>query len=173
MLHEINWPHEYLPGTTDNFASNEVIIQGVTAAEAFENLIDVAIWPTYYKNVADVEFDNTKGTKLAENTRFRFKTFGFPIEAEITEFEAPSGNQPERLAWHGWAEGDEDHRLDVIHAWLIEDLSENRVRILTQESQIGKPAVALHEDPTDPMNIGHQDWLHGLAATLLKSKAGK
>ena len=89
MLHEINWPHEYLPGTTDNFASNEVIIQGVTAAEAFDNLIDTAIWPTYYKNVADVEFDNTKGTKLAENTRFRFKTFGFPIEAEITEFEAP------------------------------------------------------------------------------------
>ena len=73
MLHEINWPHEYLPGTTDNFASNEVIIQGVTAAEAFDNLIDTAIWPTYYKNVADVEFDNTKGTKLAENTRFRFK----------------------------------------------------------------------------------------------------
>ena len=66
MLHEINWPHEYLPGTTDNFASNEVIIQGVTAAEAFDNLIDTAIWPTYYKNVADVEFDNTKGTKLAE-----------------------------------------------------------------------------------------------------------
>ena len=50
MLHEINWPHEYLPGTTDNFASNEVIIQGVTAAEAFDNLIDTAIWPTYYKN---------------------------------------------------------------------------------------------------------------------------
>ena len=89
MLHEINWPHPYLPGTTDNFASNEVIIQGVTAKEAFENLIDTAIWPTYYDNVSDVEFDNTKGTKLAADTRFRFKTFGFPIEAEITEFVAP------------------------------------------------------------------------------------
>lgn len=78
MLHEINWPHPYLPGTTDNFASNEVIIQGVTAKEAFENLIDTAIWPTYYDNVSDVEFDNTKGTKLAADTRFRFKTFGSP-----------------------------------------------------------------------------------------------
>ena len=93
MLHEINWPHPYLPGTTDNFASNEVIIQGVTAKEAFENLIDTAIWPTYYDNVSDVEFDNTKGTKLAADTRFRFKTFGFPIEAEITEFVAPKGDQ--------------------------------------------------------------------------------
>ena len=150
MLHEINWPHPYLPGTTDNFASNEVIIQGVTAKEAFENLIDTAIWPTYYDNVSDVEFDNTKGTKLAADTRFRFKTFGFPIEAEITEFVAPKGDQPGRLSWHGWAE--------------------NRLRILTQESQIGKPAAELHRDQSDPMNVGHQNWLRGLAATLLANK---
>ena len=98
------------------------------------------------------QFDNTKGTKLAADTRFRFKTFGFPIEAEITEFVAPKGDQPGRLSWHGWAEGDADHRLDVIHAWLLEDLSENRLRILTQESQIGKPAAELHRDQSDPMN---------------------
>ncbi len=170
MLNEINWPHEYLPGTTDNFASNEVILKGVSAKEAFENLIDTAIWPTYYDNVSDVEFDNTKGTKLEANTRFRFKTFGFPIEAEITEFIAPNGGQPGRLSWHGWAEGDAEHRLDVIHAWLLEEVSENRLRILTQESQIGKPAAALHEDPSDPMNVGHQNWLRGLAKTLLEAK---
>ncbi|WP_287771184.1 hypothetical protein [Megasphaera sp.] len=60
--------------------------------------------------------------------------------------------------------------MDVIHAWLLEEVSENRLRILTQESQIGKPAAALHEDPSDPMNVGHQNWLRGLAATLLAAK---
>jgi len=64
------------------------------------------------------------------------------------EFEAPEGNQPGRLAWHGWAEGDADHRLDVIHAWLIENLPEGRVRILTQESQKGKPAKDLFQHQT-------------------------
>ena len=86
------------------------------------------------------------------------------------EFVAPQDGQPGRLAWHGWAEGDEEHRLDVIHAWLIENLSEGRVRILTQESQKGKPAKDLHETKPDIMNQGHQDWVKGLAETVLAAK---
>ena len=35
MLNEINWPQEYLPGTTDNFASNEVIVKDLTATDVF------------------------------------------------------------------------------------------------------------------------------------------
>jgi hypothetical protein len=35
MLNETNWPKEYLPGTTDNFASNEVIVKDLTAADVF------------------------------------------------------------------------------------------------------------------------------------------
>lgn len=170
MLHEINWPHGYLPGYTGNFASNEVIVRNLTAKEVFDTLIDASLWESYYKNSSDVEFDNTPGLILAADTRFRFKTFGFPIEAQIIEFEAPADARPGRLAWHGWAEGDADHRLDVVHAWLIEDLPENRVRILTQESQIGKPAKELHEADPDPMNIGHQDWLKGLVATVQTRK---
>lgn len=170
MLNAINWPHEYLPGTTDNFASNEVIVQGLTAREVFQTLIDAGLWADYYKNSADVEFDNTPGTVLAPDTRFRFKTFGFPIEAQIIEFEAPEEGKPGRLAWHGWAEGDAEHRLDVVHAWLVEDLPENRVRVLTQESQIGKPARELHKADPDPMNQGHQDWLKGLIRTVLAKK---
>lgn len=173
MLNEINWPEGYLPGYTDNFASNEIIVRGITAKDVFKSLIDTSIWSSYYDNVADVEFDNTVGTILKENTRFRFKTFGFPIEAQIVEFEAPEAGNPGRLAWHGWAEGDEEHRLDVIHAWLLEDLSEGRVRILTQESQKGKPAKDLYDSNPDTMNIGHQDWLKGLAATVLATKENK
>ena len=166
MLHEIQWPQDYLPGTTDNFASNEVIVQNLTAAEVFSTLLDTSLWNSYYKNASDVHFYNEAGPLLSPHTRFSFKTFGFPIEAEIVEFAAPSEGQPGRLAWHGWAEGDAAHRLDVIHAWLIEDLPQNRVRILTQESQKGEPAKELHNSEPDTMNIGHQDWLKGLVRTV-------
>ena len=126
-------------------------------------------WTSYYDNVADVYFYDHDGPVLNKDTRFRFKTFGFPIEAEVIEFEKPAQGQPGRLAWHGWAEGDEDHRLDVVHAWLVEDLPKGRVRILTQESQKGKPAKDLFNSHPDTMNIGHQDWIKGLARTVLQA----
>jgi hypothetical protein len=170
MLNEIKWPEGYLPGTTDNFASNEIIVKGITAKDVFDNLIDTSIWTSYYENASDIVFHNTKGTILQADTKFAFKTFGFPIEAEVIEFEAPHDDQPGRLAWHGWAEGDADHRLDVIHAWLLEDLTEGRVRILTQESQKGQPAKDLFNTKPDTMNEGHQDWIKGLAKTVLSSR---
>ena len=43
MLNEVNWPEGYLPGTTDNFASNEIIVRGITAKEVFDNLIDTSV----------------------------------------------------------------------------------------------------------------------------------
>lgn len=52
----------------------------------------------------------------------------------------------------------------MIHAWLIEDLSGGRVRVLTQESQIGKPAQELAKVKPNPMINGHQEWLEGLVA---------
>jgi hypothetical protein len=60
-------------------------------------------------------------------------------------------------------EADADRRLDVHHAWLIEDLSGGRVRILTQETQNGKPARDLAAAAPNPMINGHQEWIVGLA----------
>ena len=61
---------------------------------------------------------------LSMGCTFRFKTFGFPIDAEIIQFVEPADGRAGHLTWHGWAEGDKDHRLDVVHAWLIESLPE-------------------------------------------------
>ncbi len=105
QMHAIAWPEGYLPGTTENFVSNEAIVAGV---------------------------------------RFRFRTVGFPVEAEVTECVAPAA------------------RLDVHHAWPVEDLDGDRVRILTQETQKGRPAVELAAARPDPMLNGHQAWLDGL-----------
>jgi hypothetical protein len=171
-MNAIVWPEGFVPGFTDNYCSNEVIVAGLTAAEIWPLLATPSLWPTYYKNSANARFYDSKGPVLAQDDRFYFETFGFPVEARVTEYVAPSAGEPGRVAWHGWA-GEEgaDDRLDVLHAWLVEDLSDNRVRILTQETQNGNPAKELAKAQPNPMINGHQDWLDGLVAAARAKKA--
>lgn len=161
-MHAIEWPEGYIPGFSDNFASNEVIVAGLTAKRVWPYLAAAPVWPRYYANAADIAFLDGAAPVLRLGTRFRFTTFGFPVEAEVKECVPPMDGAPARLAWHGWVDGDAEHRLDVHHAWLIEDLPGGRVRILTQETQNGKPARDLASANPNPMINGHQDWLVGL-----------
>lgn len=162
-MNAIHWPEGYIPGFTDNFASNEMIVAGLTAADIWPLLSNATRWPDYYRNSANVRFYDNKGPVLDAGTAFYFETFGFPVEAECVEYVEPTQGKPGRVAWHGWA-GEEgaDDRLDVHHAWLIEDLPQGRVRILTQETQKGQPAKTLAGTRPNPMINGHQDWLDGL-----------
>jgi hypothetical protein len=168
-MHAIHWPDGYLPGTTDNFASNEVIVAGLTAAETWPFLAIAPRWPDYYANAANVGFHDGAGPQLAQGDRFHFETFGFPVEAEVTECVPPQPGIPGRLAWHGWV-GEGDTRLDVHHAWLLEDLPGGRLRVLTQETQTGQPALALARTRPNPMINGHQDWLDGLVAAARRDR---
>jgi len=170
-MHSILWPEGYIPGEADNFASNEVIVKGLRVADVWPLLNTAPLWPTYYSNSADVRFHDGKGPQLEPNLRFYFSTFGFPVEAEVVEHVAPVAGQPARLAWHGWA-GEGATRLDVHHAWLLEDLPGNRVRVLTQETQVGEPARELARTRPNPMINGHQDWLEGLVAAARKAQQG-
>lgn len=166
-MNAIIWPEGYLPGFTENFVSNEVIVAGITAAQIWPFLSHAPRWPAYYANSANVRFYDDKGPELEASVRFYFETFGFPVEAQCTEYVAPANGQPGRVAWHGWAgEVGADDRLDVHHAWLVEDLPQGRVRILTQETQKGKPAHQLAQTKPNPMINGHQDWLDGLVAAV-------
>lgn len=47
------------------------------------------------------------------------------------------------------------------HARLVEDLPGGRVRILTQETQIGRPAAEPARETPNPMPNGRQTWLDG------------
>ncbi|NED88718.1 SRPBCC domain-containing protein [Streptomyces sp. SID11233] len=166
----INWPEKYLPGTGDNFVSNEVIVQGVTAARVWHYLTDASTWESYYDNVADISFPGGGGPELTGDLAFSFGTFGFPpLDANVVEFQAPAEGVPGRLSWTAKQDGEPDEWLDVLHAWLVEDLPAGRVRILTQESQIGRPAAELAEQTPNPMLIGHQAWLDG----LVRAASGK
>lgn len=170
MSSDIIWPKGYVPGFTDNYVSNEIITIGLTVEELWPYLNTATLWPTYYSNSADVRFYDNKGPQLSLEARFAFKTFGFPVEAKVVEHVPPVLGQPARVAWHGWAEGDAETRLDVHHAWLLEDLSGGRVRVLTQETQVGKPARDLAKAKPNPMINGHQDWLEGMIAAARKGK---
>ncbi|MFD0897403.1 SRPBCC family protein [Loigolactobacillus binensis] len=51
---------------------------------------------------------------------------------------------------------------------MIEQLAAGRVRLLTQESQIGQPAAELAQQSPNPMLNGHQAWLDGLVKAARK-----
>lgn len=169
-MHAIIWPDSYLPGTTENFASNETIVAGLAVADVWPQLDNTDAWPTYYSNASEIRFHDGSGPRLSAGARFSFKTFGFPVEAEVTEYTPPADGQPARVAWHGWVEGDAASRLDVHHAWLFEDLPGGRVRVLTQETQKGKPAEALAKTRPNPMINGHQEWIDGIVDAARKSR---
>lgn len=161
MQNAITWPERYLPGTTDNFVSNEVVVRGLELHHVWQLLTDTSEWEGYYDNVSDISFPD--GPVLAEGATFSFATFGFPpLDARVVEFQAPGVDRPGRLSWTAQQDGGPDESLDVLHAWLVEELPGGRVRILTQESQIGKPAAQLASERPNPMLNGHQAWLDGL-----------
>ncbi|MFT4274625.1 MAG: SRPBCC domain-containing protein [Pantoea sp.] len=166
----IVWPKKFTPGTTDNYVSNEVVVKGLTINDVWPLLTHASEWPTYYKNSSDIIFHKQGETELHMGTRFKFTTFGFPVESEVTEFQPSVNGGPARIAWHGWVEGDAEHHLDVHHAWLLENLPGGRLRILTEESQIGVPAQQLHNTLPNPMLNAHQLWLTGLVKAAEQAK---
>lgn len=134
-MNSIHWPEGFIPSLTDNFCSNEVIVKDLTAEAIWPLLATPARWPDYYANSANARFYDDKGPVLEQGMRFCFETFGFWVEAQVTEYIPPVKGQAVRLAWHGWSgEPGAADRLDVLNAWLIETLPENRLRILTQET---------------------------------------
>lgn len=169
-MSDIIWPAGYVPGFTDNYCSNEVIVSGLGMRDIWPLLASPSLWPNYYANAANPRFYDGKGPLLSHGVRFYFETFGFPVEAEVVELVAPVPGQPARLAWHGWAGSTPEDRLDVHHAWLIEELAGNRVRILTQETQQGAPARVLAQARPNPMINGHQDWLDGMVAAARQAR---
>jgi len=88
-MNAIIWPEGFIPGEADNFASNEVIVKGLGVVDVWPFLNIPSRWPTYYPNSADIRFHDGKGPELAPDLRFFFRTFGFPVEAQVVEHVPP------------------------------------------------------------------------------------
>lgn len=172
MLAEIIWPEKFLPGTTDNWVSNEVIVAGLTSNDIWPFVNDITKWSSYYDNCADIT-PPSSGPNLKKGDHFSFATFGFPpLPCEVAESISPTPLSPGRLAWISESSDEKkpEESIDVYHAWIVEDLSGGRVRILTQESQIGIPAKELAGKKPNVMLNGHQDWLDGLVKVAKEAK---
>ena len=65
-------------------------------------------------------------------------------------------------------DGCDEEAIDILHAWLIEDLPGGRVRVLTQESQFGQPARKIPRAMPNPMVNAHQDGLEGQVAVTAR-----
>lgn len=167
-MKSINWPSEYLPRTTDNFVSNEAISNEITLEDTWINLVDTSNWETYYDNATNIELADKSSSYLHFAEIFHFDTFGFPIDAQVMELVEPVDGKTARITWHGWQNGDSETQFDVIHAFLIEKLNDGLIRLLTQESQIGRPAADLAKQNSNPMLNGHQAWIDGLVKAAKK-----
>lgn len=166
----IVWPKEFLPGTTDNFVTNETFVTGLKAADIWPLLSDISKWESYYHNCEQITPPKS-GNILKKGEHFSFSTFGFPpLKSVVEEAEDPDAGRPGRLAWSVHQGDDEESRVAVYHAWLVEDVDHGRVRILTQESQTGKPAKDLANSKPNKMLLGHQDWLEGLISAARGGK---
>lgn len=115
MLNEIIWPERFLPGTTDNFASNEVIVKGLTIEDVWPYLTHIQAWDKYYSNCDGAKYDNPANTELKMGTKFSFTTFGFDVVSEVIEYQSPKDGVA-RLAWSGLTDSDAKHKLAVVHA---------------------------------------------------------
>lgn len=81
MLNAIHWPENYLPGHTDNFVSNEVIVSNLSVQDIWPFLVNAHLWPSYYGNSSDIDLNGAEC--LEPNLVFFFKTFGFPVNAQV------------------------------------------------------------------------------------------
>lgn len=151
----------------DNFVSNEIIVAGPTAAQVWPFLNDAARWSNYYKKASEIGFADGAGPEMAVEARFHFVTFGMEVEAIVTEHVAPVTGNPARLSFRAWIVDTSPEEASAFHAWLIEDLPGGRVRLLTQESQLGEPAKQMAGMKPNPVLNANQDWLEGLAQAAL------
>jgi hypothetical protein len=165
----ITWPEHFLPGTTDNFVSNERIAKDITSTQIWALLANIAKWESYYKNCKQIT-PPSDGPFLHKGDSFKFSTFGFPpLDCKVEESEVPESNgRAGRIAWYASA----PNGVEVYHAWLVEDLEGQRVRILTQESQMGSVFKEWAEQKPNKMLLGHQDWLDGLIAAARGENVG-
>lgn len=166
----IIWPAHFLPGTTDNFVSNERIAKDLTSTQIWALLANITKWESYYKNCGQITPPDSGSTFLHKGDVFKFSTFGFPpLTCTVEESVTPESNgRAGRLAWSSKT----PDGLEIYHAWVVEDLEGQRVRILTQESQIGPIFKEWEEQKPNKMLLGHQDWLDGLVTAAMGKQIG-
>jgi polyketide cyclase/dehydrase/lipid transport protein len=127
------------------------LTMNVPCEAAWAWLLRARLWPTWYRNSANVDYLNSDSADLAEGTRFRWKTFGVRLESTVLEL-VPG----ERIAWDAHGPG-----VDAYHAWVLGPAA-GGCHVLTEETQHGWLAVLAQLTLPNRMHKYHQVWLEAL-----------
>ncbi|GHP65243.1 hypothetical protein VN0229_14890 [Helicobacter pylori] len=73
-MNAIQWPKKWIPGETDNFVSNEVIVKGLDFNKVVQHLRDASYWEKYYKNSGNIHMHNQDNTILTRMLVFVSKS---------------------------------------------------------------------------------------------------
>lgn len=149
----VHWPHGFEPATADVFVHNQIWINA-RASEIWENLVKATEWPGWYSNSSEVTIEGSDRGRLQVNSSFKWKTFSFPVQSKVGEFEPGK-----RLGWFG--QGGPD--FQAYHAWLIVE-KESGCEVITEETQLGAGAVHFNLSQPTAMSDAHHWWLYALKA---------
>ena len=145
---DIHWPEGFDPAAADLFSHNELVINAPCEC-VWQQIIDATKWPEWYPNSKDVRIIGG-GAALAQDTVFRWTTFGLALESKINEF-VPY----QRIGWYGYAPG---ATPNFYHAWFLTQTGDT-CRVVTDEVGMGKDAAHLRETDESLMHRGHDLWL--------------
>ena len=146
----IRWPDHYHPARCPVHVRNELSMAAPIDA-VWVWLVRAVLWPSWYRNSANVRFLEGSTPDLSPSTRFQWKTFGVTIQSTVLEF-VPY----ERIAWDAHASG-----VDAYHAWVLHKTPDG-CHVLTEETQHGWLARLGKLLTPSRMYRFHQVWLEGL-----------
>ncbi|UUE97163.1 hypothetical protein NDY24_14735 [Xanthomonas hortorum pv. pelargonii] len=153
----IIWPEGYVPGFTENFASNEVIVAGLSAAEIWPLLSVPSRWPSYYANSANVRFSMTPVRSWKTVCVFISKPSDFRcMPAAPSSSHRPTASPDALRGTGGRARGAARRDWTCTMPGWWKTWMAAACASLTQETQKGKPAEELHNTKPNPMINGHQ-----------------
>ena len=161
MVSDHEWPPGHDPRGSDLHCVNELTMDAPPEA-VWEVLVRADRWRSIYPNALRVRHVSGPWPELASGTRWRWVTFGVPVETEIVLCERPS-----RLTWVGEGLG-----ATGAHRWMLEETDDGRTRVLTDETQRGLAVKALRPVMLPAMRRLHQRWLEGIAGAARRFGPG-
>ncbi|MEX2027972.1 MAG: SRPBCC domain-containing protein [Candidatus Curtissbacteria bacterium] len=142
------------PANSPVFSHNEIETTA-SAQNVWKVLVDAPHWHEFYSNCKGLKIMGAE-KQLQLGSRFRWWTFGAPVETVVDRFE-----EGHYLAWTGKSLGSVGH-----HVWII-DKTPNGCRIITEETQKGLVVELLAPFLSRGLLYFHERWLEGLARTAL------
>lgn len=146
---EIHWPAGFDPLNADLFTHNELFINA-SCERVWQHIIEATKWPEWYPNSKDVHIVSDGSSVLKEESKFRWTTFGLPIESRINEFVPFS-----RIGWFGNVPGT---KPAFYHTWYLTPRSHG-CQVVTDEVGNGADAANLRKNDEGLMHRGHDLWL--------------